>query len=290
MRDDTFGAEFFAKGHQLAMGVGKLLRRSDAPVATDGGIDGERVVFVFAGADFEGGGASADFEVGLDVAFRGEGDAPEGLTVDDALAFVRERGEEGVVGEERLGDEFVVVAAIFEVEAEDDLHVVEVEVAQAEIGGGLGEDGFCESGDLGPFLGVVGAEAERAGIEADVAFCAIAVVEFFEDESAFVASAEFGEAGEFFADALEEMEDGFARGFEFEFEEKARGNVEFVEEGRKEAHQRLRGRAARRWPGDACSDNPIGKREGPQITPEPTPNWRKRHVGGLGSSRRKKKC
>ncbi len=181
------------------------------------------------GANLEGGGSALDFEINLGVAVVGDGDAEEGLGVDDAGdGFVGDEAGEGAVAEEGFGDELVVVAAVFEVEADDDFEVVIVEFAQGEMVGGHLEDG------LGELVGVVGlgrivlAEAEGIFVEAQPAFGVVFGFFLFEEEGPILAAAELAEGGVLSFDAVKEVEQGFALECEFELEEETGGDVEVI--------------------------------------------------------------
>lgn len=227
---------FFGDAEEFLEDGVEVLRLSESPVASDGEVNAEWIGFVFVGADFIGCGSALEINVGLEGTAVVKGDAHVGLAVDHTCAVGAEGGEEWVIAEEDIGEEFVVVSAVFEIEAEGDFHAFVVEVAEAEVVRGLEEDEFAECADESDVVGAGAAESQGVAIEADISSGLAGLRLFVEHHTCFFAAAETYHAGECSADSFEEVQYSFARGLQFELHIQTRRNGELIAKRGKRPH------------------------------------------------------
>lgn len=225
--DDAGDEQLFADLALVAERVEEGDSGAVAPILADGEMDGDGLVGEVAGADVVGGGAGFERESALESAgvFEGEGD--RGFEVEDAVGRGVDEGFEGVADAEGLGDDFVVVAGVVEVEAVGDVEGFAVEGADGEEVGGQFEEGFVEVVGVVEGGGVDVSGGEAAGFDGDPAVGGFVFVAF-EDEVAAFADEEVGEIGEGFFHLFEEVEHGIAGGGEFHLGVEAEVDEEFV--------------------------------------------------------------
>lgn len=215
-RDDAVFEHFLGDFALLAEGVEEGGLGVEAPELSDGEVEAELVLGEGAGAEVLGVGAGLDGDAALEARGVVEGDGHDGLVAGELGAGLVEEPLERGGHAEDLGDEFVVVSVVGEVESEDEVEGLAVELAEAEHVGREFEDGLVLSVGLGELLGVDVSGAESVGFDGEPAVGAGFLVAL-EDEVSVVAGVELGEVWKPPFHLLKVVKDGFAVVGEFEF-------------------------------------------------------------------------
>ncbi len=227
--DDAVRGPIFGPLGKLAMSVHKTLAVLEAPVAPKRKKNAERLLIVLAGADFVGRGAALDLKIDLGVAGVVQRKAEKRLGVDHLMhAFMAQQAGEGAIGEEGVGDELVMVASVFQIEAENDFQVIVIEVAEGQvIGRHLENDlpkalGFFQTG------WVVVTKANSRGIETKPSLGAFFVFVFLQQEGGILASAKLAQERKLSADAVKKVKDRLALQSQVELQKQSRGDMKIV--------------------------------------------------------------
>ena len=231
---DEAGDDFF--GGQLVGGVEKngehFVGRDavgQAPITADGEQDADRRAREVIAPHLVGRRPRLHLDIGLHVAVVIEGNSEARLGVEHVMGLVGVEEFAGqMLAEEGVGDELVVVAAVAEVEAVDDLQMIVDQVAEGQIIWGLGEDQRAERANIFEIGWGDVAELDVVGFEAEPAAGAVVVGLILEREGAAVAPPELFEAGVVLADAVEKVKNRLVVEAHVEFQEEAAVDVELV--------------------------------------------------------------
>ncbi len=194
-------AEFFER-----LDVGAI--EGEAAVLSDGKVDADWVFVEFASSDLIGIGAGFDEKSGLSSAGFVEADGDGGFEIEHGGAGNAEHGVDDWSHAEGFGDDFVVIAFVEEIEAEEKVQCFAVEWTDRKHVGDQfeNESVLCARGFEVGRINVATADAFRFQGEPAIA---VVVFIFFENEVAVFSGVEIPHRRIRFLNAFEKVEDGF---------------------------------------------------------------------------------